>query len=66
MQAAQATARLGVAKCAAATVPLLAAGCGGSSPGVKGTGSSSGQAGVVIDAYRHAQPSTTAQAALRI
>jgi len=42
--------------CAAATVALLAAGCGGRSPGVASTGSSSGDAKVTIDAaeqYQH-------------
>jgi O-glycosyl hydrolase len=38
-----------VAWCAAATVPLLAAGCGGGSPGVSRTGSSSGHATVTIN-----------------
>ncbi|HTX10772.1 MAG TPA: glycoside hydrolase family 30 beta sandwich domain-containing protein [Solirubrobacteraceae bacterium] len=43
-----------VAWCAAATVPLLAAGCGGGSPGTART-SSSGQATVTIDAAEQYQ-----------
>ncbi len=44
-----------VAWCAAVTVPLLAAGCGGSSPGVARTGSSSAHATVTINAAQHYQ-----------
>ena len=44
-----------VAWCAAATVPLLAAGCGGGSPGVATTGSSSGHATVTINAAEQYQ-----------
>jgi hypothetical protein len=44
-----------VAWCAAATVPLLAAACGGSSPGVARTGSSSGHATVTLDAAKQHQ-----------
>ncbi|HUA49227.1 MAG TPA: glycoside hydrolase family 30 beta sandwich domain-containing protein [Solirubrobacteraceae bacterium] len=44
-----------VAWCAAAAVPLLAAGCGGGSPGVARTDSSSGHATVTINAARHYQ-----------
>jgi O-glycosyl hydrolase len=41
--------------CAAAAVPLLAAGCGGSSPGVARTGSSSAHDTVTIDAAERYQ-----------
>ncbi len=46
--------RLGV-WCAAATVPVLAAGCGGGSPGAARTGPSSGHATVTINAAKQYQ-----------
>jgi O-glycosyl hydrolase len=44
-----------VASCTAASIPLLAAGCGGGSPGLASTGSSSGHATVTINAAKQYQ-----------